>query len=252
MDIQMLRLVRHLERELAQYAYISHANQHGLSLNGDFTIQTDFLTYDNTVPQDIVMKWGRTLNQRSYDFSWPLMLGMQVSSDGTFANACGVYQPWMPLNGVRYNLATVYDHVAGAGKFFLNGVQLGAEQAWMQTSIFDGNEAVCVGTYDLGGGTQPTEGLDGCLGNLTVWGRKVGQPEILSNIGKVLTGNEPELRAFWPFNGDFLDRSPYANHLTPVHNPTFETFTIPDPPASLGVLDYHIHIVDGEATITKE
>lgn len=212
-----------LRRSLKQYAYILDSVQIGLDLNSDFTIECDFITMDNTVTQDFVMKWGGQ-NQRSWNFSYPLCLGMQVSSDGTFNNSTGAYVSWTPSNGVLYHLATVFDMGTGSAKFFVNGIQFGNTQYNLKTSIYNSSEPVCIGIYNIAEGGFQTENLDGFISNVRVWNDKRTDVEILENCGKFIFGDEENLVSYWELNGDFLDKSPNQNNLTPVNSPSFVDF----------------------------
>jgi Concanavalin A-like lectin/glucanases superfamily len=211
-----------LLRECFQYAYV--ADNSSLDLNSDMTLECQFMTYDNTLHNDLIMKWGSAASQRAYEFSYNGNLGqlqLEISDDGNTPGSAYGHVSWTPTNGVEYHVAVVYDKAAGSATFYVNGVQEGSTQTGLKTSVFNSSAALTIGTYDHESGGVQSECLDGWIRNARVWSDKRTTQEIADNIGAVLVGNESNLVACWEFNGTLQDKTSNNNHLTGVRNPIY-------------------------------
>jgi len=216
-----------LESSSSQYAYITDANQTGLDLSGDFTIE--FWTKLESVPgtgrYSFVAKADGGNGQTSYEVYHNLStstLTLFISDDGNGGANTDDGVSWSPAAGVWYHVAVAYNTSATEAYFYVNGQLLGTKTSFDQTSIYNGTKDFNIGCT-FGNVTTRSNFVDGLLDDVRVWSDIRTQAEIVNNAGKELVGDEANLVGYWKFNNDYTDLTSNNNDLTSSGSPTFTT-----------------------------
>ena len=208
-----------LERDNNQYWSITDANQTGLDITGDMTIEL-WVKPETIVgvgeKQRLVTKWDTS--NKSYSFQLGEgTIEVNITSDGSTANLKTV--TWSPSTGTWYHLAVSYDASAGSATFYLNGSQQGTTQTGLPTSIYDGTASVLIGeTSDAG-----DQSVDGLIDEVRIWNDIRTSTEIADNYQKELTGSEANLQGYWKFNNNGNDATSNSNDLTNNNSATFSS-----------------------------
>jgi hypothetical protein len=98
-------------------------------------------------------------------------LAFSVCSDGVGGSSAQV--SWTPSTATWYHISVVYNAAAGTALFYVNGSQQGTTQTGMETSIFNGGDALWIGR---GEGKY----LDGVMDELGIWSRALTSTEVTS------------------------------------------------------------------------
>ena len=209
-----------LEKDSSQYLSITDANQTGLDITGDLTIEAwvKFETAGtNQLP--IISKWNAD-NNRSYYFDYynnTLRLGL--SDDGT--SVINQTVSWTPSIGVWYHLAVSYDLSAGSSKFYVDGSQQGSTQTGGKTSIFNSNADFIIGRA----ATTSGQYFDGKIDDVRIWNDIRTATEIKENNKRELTGSESNLQGYWKFENSLSDETSNNNDLTNNNSASFSSNT---------------------------
>ena len=122
---------------------------------------------------------------------------------------------WTPTTGVWYHVAVTY--AGGATlevKFYVNGVQQGATQTVLTTSIRDGAAAFAIGASGIGG-SGPSAYFDGKVSLVRIWKETRTVTQINDNKCNVL-GSTTNLSGEWTLDDTVNDNS--GNSLTLTNN----------------------------------
>ena len=140
------------------------------------------------------------VNQRSYLFRidnnagvYDLILG--ISNDGTATEEA--LRVWTPSTATWYHLAVTWKGSTSTAKFYVDGVQLGADYPLAFTALFDSTS-----TFGIGAGrvdTTPIQFIDGVIDDVRIWNTVRTVTQIADNRSIELTGSESGLQAYWPF-----------------------------------------------------
>lgn len=147
----------------ASSQYLTAADSASLSFTGNFTLAGWFKFATNTGTQQLITKRTSAGNQRSYNFFYNAgNLGADVFSDGSTGSQKTV--SWTPTVGIWYHLAFTYA-TSGTGIFYVDGVQQGATQTSMVTSVYDGTALFSIGClFD-----PAQEFFNGSVDDVAVW-----------------------------------------------------------------------------------
>lgn len=188
--------------ELSSTQYLEANDSASLSFAGNFTIEA-WVKFE-TLPSSgngmaIVSKYLQP-SSRSWMFyldnnagTYQLTAAISsINTDLTFK-----FVTWAPSAGVWYHLAFVYD-TGGNGKFYVDGVQQGSTVTGYPTSVLDSTAKVLIGAFI---DTTPTVQfmLDGVIDDVRIWNTDRSQANISANKSIELSGSEPNLVAYWPF-----------------------------------------------------
>ena len=125
--------------------------------------------------------------------------------------------------GVPFSLApNTWQHLditrdaTNVNRVYINGVLAGTAAGTGQI-FYDGTQYFRIGTWGRGGG----RGWNGIVDEVRVWDRDLSQAEVIAGMSGKLTGNEPNLVGYWPFDEGFgtnsVDLSP-SNHVASLVN----------------------------------
>lgn len=112
--------------------------------------------------------------------------------------------------GTWVHVAATLDMSGNTGTIYINGELV---TTVMSTT---GSPSSLVQSGDLGVGAYTTglEGFDGKVCEFRVWDTIRNATQVKDNMNKVLVGNESNLVAYFPFNGNGNDSTANANNLT--------------------------------------
>ena len=208
-----------LESGSNQYASIADASQTGLDITGDMTLEC-WVKFETVTECFFINKWGQNPN-KSYVFNFTSApaLSFTITSNGSTNTTKAV--TWSPTAGIWYHVAVSYDASAGECRFYVNGIQQGATQTGLATSIYDNAHPFTIGV-NYNGGTLNNL-LDGLIDDARVWNDLRTAQEIADNFAKELVGNEANLVGNWKFNNSALDETSNNNDLTLSGSPSYST-----------------------------
>ena len=206
-----------LEADSSQCAIITDANQTGLDITGDMTLEGWF-KFETDSGTYLLNKWG-VVGDLAYALTYESGgTGLRLRiNNGT--STTQKIQAWTPSTGTWYHIAVTYDASEGECKFYVNGSQLGSTQTGLHTSINNNQEPFVIGA-NYNGGTVYTP-HDGKVDEVRVWNIVRTVTEINNNKSKQLAGTESGLVANWRFNDTPNDETSNDNDLTLINTPSY-------------------------------
>ena len=220
------------ESSSSQYAYITDANQTGLDLSGDFTIE--WWQKLETLPSVAGNSYA-VLTKFTTSQAYRILLldtgklQVYVSGDGTSTNR----DYWTSTNdyvgvGTWVHYAVTYDLSEREFTVYQNGEAFAGSTTKNGTvsAINNSSDPVYIGAY----GTGPSLYFDGLIDEVRVWSDVRTPTEIADNYDKEDPAGD-NLVAYWKFNDSALDETANDNDLTLVNSPVYST----DVPFSGGV-----------------
>ena len=206
-----------LEASSSQYLSITDANQTGLDITGDMTIET-WVNFE-TIGSDrfLLSKWDGSSN-RSYLLFYKQSksaIRFNVSSNGS--NASSVDFSFTPTLSTWYHLAITYDASLGSAEMFVNGISQSTKTG-MNIGIYDSTADFIIGSKE---GTSFY--FDGLIDDVRIWDVIRTDAEILANYNKELTGTESNLQGYWKLNNSANDLTSNGNDLTENNSPVYST-----------------------------
>jgi len=211
--------VASIDLELDSSQYLSKTDTASLSIIGDLTLEMWVKFESITGTNRLISKYiYNASDDRSYAFDNSAdTIRLVISDDGIGITTVSV--SWTPSLATWYHMAVTYDASAGSATFYIDGVQQGATQTGLDTSIYDGTAPFEIGAVDNGG----TINFDGLIDEVRVWSDIRTATEISDNYQKELTGSEANLVGYWKLNNDLLDETSNNNDLTNNNSATFST-----------------------------
>ena len=226
-----------LELDNSQYLSITDADQTGLDLSGNFTMEA-WIKLESLPPSDtsyyITSKYylsGSGDNDRSYTF----FLYNTGSEQRFYCNAYQddttsdqAYIVWSPSAGTWYHLAatfTIANATATEFEFFVGGVSQGngtVDKDNNISSIQIGEAPFCIGARG-----DPTYYFDGLIDDVRVWNDIRTDTEISDNYNCSLSGNEANLVGYWKLDNSLLDETSNNNDLTNNNSAVFQSSSLP-------------------------
>lgn len=184
------------------YLYIDDANQTGLDLASNFTLEL-WVNFD-TLPASgefyyFIAKWDTTGNQRGYAFGLEnsggtRRLSLLISNDG-ISDAGGSTANWTPSTGTWYHVAVRYNTTGATNlQFYVDGATQGPDQDVADWTPFNNTAQFFIGTR-----TGYTPQIDAKIDEVRVWNVARTTTQIANNIMIMLTGTEANLVAYYPF-----------------------------------------------------
>ncbi len=215
-----------LERTNNQYLSTDDGVQNDLDLTNDFTFETwvKFESVSSGAAYHFLNKGRGDDNSRSYRFyvhdsgGWKLIL--LLSGNGVTLELESV--TWIPEPDIWHHLSVTRE--GNVVKFYVDGVQVGSNQTTNIGILYNSHRPLKLGAAeDSAGG--PENPFDGQMDDVRVWNVARTQAEIVADMNRELTGNEPGLVGYWKFNGDLEDATANNNDLTNVNGAQFSTET---------------------------
>ena len=206
-----------LESSSSQYAYITDANQTGLDLTTDFTIEF-WANFETIAGSTIINKYENGVGGYLVELSGSNNLKVLYSADGT--NKSESYTTSAISGTGWHHYAIVVDISNPADtKIYIDCVS----QSVTDNST---NATSLIGTsvpFHIGANQSPAEYFDGLIDEVRIWNDIRTQQEIQDNYQKELVGNETNLVGYWKFNNDYTDETSNGNDLTASGSPVFST-----------------------------
>jgi len=187
-----------LEATESDYLSITDANQTGLDITGDITIEGWF----KVESQPGTDSWFGLVSKRatsnySYNLYYYESSGygfcFRYSDNGT--DTTGHLLTQTLTTGQWYHIAITCDVSEHLTTFYINGTEAGTDNSGTRTSIYNGTAEFDIG-FDSAGGTQY---FDGQIDEVRIWNDIRTSTEISDNKSIELTGSEAGLVAYWPF-----------------------------------------------------
>ncbi len=122
----------------------------------------------------------------------------------------GVYlsTPQLPDPLARHHVAATFD--GAMVRVYVDGVER-ASAPWTLGSVYYGANDVLIGATNFGSGFLRR--FDGVIDDVRIWDHARSASEIAGTMNCALTGNEPGLVAYWPFDGsNLLDATGHGHH----------------------------------------
>jgi hypothetical protein len=196
-----------LELSSSQYLSITDANQTGLDLQTDFTIEAwiKLEQLPSTVGDQfsIVAKSEINVPDRSYEFiiqaNDEIRLNFYDSSGNTTTFDCDTFLDSYDV-GAWVHLAVTVDISVPSATFYINGSAASTTTvASDATSIKNNAKAFLVGARGTTAGVI-SDYFDGVIDEVRVWNDIRTAQEIADNYDRELTGSEAGLVAYYPFD----------------------------------------------------
>jgi len=221
-----------LEASSSQYASITDANQTGLDITGDLTIEAwvklEQLPSTATSTMCLVGKYrdaGGTGGYKLVITTSDILRLNFVDNDGkTTQTLIDSDSAIVTSNDVGewVHLAVSADISTPTGVIYKNGVAVAStvsSPTSTATTIATNTNDFAIG-YDSNNSTQYVDGL---IDEVRVWNDVRTAQEIQDNLGKELVGNEANLQGYWKLNNDYTDETSNGNDLTASGSPVFST-----------------------------
>jgi hypothetical protein len=219
-----------LELGSSQYAYIAYANQTGLSVVSDISIECwvkfESLPASGANMNLVTRRTGLDYTGTNFQFRFrnvageyklSIVFGASTPIDGFDSQSSDALTI---STGVWYHFAVTRDRNTNTINFYQNTVNVGAPScAGANTVVANVDFRVGAVQYDAG----VTEFLDGLIDEVRVWSDVRTPTEIANNYDVELVGDEAGLVGYWRFNNDYLDQTSNNNDLTSSGSPTFST-----------------------------
>jgi len=208
-----------LEAASSQYWIISDANQTGLDIGTEATIE--FWTNPESLggsPTPIISKWDTGATQCSYKISISstgLYLALENGScAGNFDSMSYTFNTatWVHIALVFEDVGSTYDVDVYIDGILQDTLSLGPSAIGDSTASF------------LIGGQLADSTWDGIIDEVRFWSDIRTANEILNNYDQECLIDETGLVSFWRFENDATD-SYGSNDLTAANSPTFTTST---------------------------
>ncbi len=220
-----------LEASSSQYAYITDANQTGLDITGDFTIE--FWLKLETLPPDgttyfFVTKDDTSTPSRGFGV-WMSVLDKKIKcyyfqNNTTITEAAVNTAFTIDDVGVWKHIAVAVDVSAKTFNFYINGSSVSSTlTASNATSVQNSAGDFAIGNVD--GQYDTSHNTDGLIDEVRVWNDIRTSTEIADNYKKELVGNEANLQGYWKLNNNYLDETSNNNDLTASGSPVFSIDT---------------------------
>lgn len=240
-----------LEASSSQYAYITDANQTGLDITGDISIEVWIKPESININSAIVSKFRGVDGKRSYTLTPKSTNKIEFvySSNGTAVTVCSTDDAILTNTGVWYHIAVTADVSEKDVKFYVNGSLVDCTlTSNSATSIFNSAMPFLVGAQGESGAYGGY--FDGLIDEVRVWNDVRTPTEIADNYQKELVGNEAGLVGYWKFNNDATDTTSNNNDLTLSGSPSYST-DVPPWNLTLAVDTMALALTYADVTLTK-
>lgn len=197
--------------ESSSSQYASKATPAGITFTDDFTAEAWVKPEAHTAAAATIIA---RRNASTDGFQFRLEANGQVSIFGLriAANNRIVSSVYSLSMGKWSHVAASMDNSANSHAIYINGVSVNVTNTTTGTITAIVQQAatpLVVGAYATG-----TEPFDGKMCEVRLWSAVRTATEIRDNMNQVLVGNETNLVAYFPFNGNFEDSTANNNDLT--------------------------------------
>ena len=212
-----------LELSSSQYLSITDANQTGLDITGDISLEAwvklEQLPSTAGSVMALVVK-DDVGTQRSYIFNVPTTDKLRfnywsVSTNITTLDSTAAFFVAGDV-GSWVHVAIAVDVSAQTAVMYKNGSSVAVTQTTTDATSIEDNAS----TFYIGGSTQF---FDGLIDEVRVWSDIRTSTEISDNYEKELVGTEANLVGYWKLNNSLLDETSNDNDLTNNNSATFST-----------------------------
>lgn len=211
------------ESSSSQYAYITDADQTGLDITGDFTIEA-WVKLES-------LNEAATIYAKSKSGGSELAFKIQNTGKiyGSYRDSSSNLSRSYSNNAVISDasnwthLAVTCDVSEKDFKFYVNGSQVADTNESSLASSIGNNEAnVGIGAEIIYNGNIRSY-LDGLIDDVRVWNDVRTPTEIADNYKKELVGDEAGLVGYWKFNNNPNDTTSNDNDLTIANSPSYSS-----------------------------
>lgn len=213
-----------LELSSSQFAYITDANQTGLDITGDISIEAWIKPESIDINSAIISKFRGVDGKRSYTLAPKSTnkITFTYSSNGTAVTNCSTDDAILTSANVWYHIAITADVSEKDVKFYVNGTPVNCTLTDNSaTSIYNSAMPFIVGAQGESGAYGGY--FDGLIDEVRVWNDVRTGQEISDNYQKELVGNEAGLVGYWKFNNNAEDTTSNNNDLTLSGSPSYST-----------------------------
>lgn len=211
-----------LEASSSQYAYITDANQTGLDITGDISMEA-WIKLETTGTNQVIMgKWGPNIRQYLINIKSTNQLSVQFSDNGS--ESVGHIVNFTTNNaviadtGVWYHIAVTFDISEEICLIYINGESVAnTKTGSIGSNLYNGTANFLIGQQNN------AEYFDGLIDEVRVWNDVRTSTEIADNYQKELVGNEAGLVGYWKFNDSALDETSNNNDLTLSGSPSYSS-----------------------------
>lgn len=170
------------EGTTSEFLSITDAAQSGLDLTSNFTFAV-YVKIESTPASNssygLFNKYNATGNQRGYAWHYRNDAGtnkifVDLSTNGIAVVSKSVTKTL--TTGTWFHIALVYTAAAGTADFYTDGVQEGAQQTGLPTSVFNNNVTFVMGSEVAGAGNF----FDGLMQDGIIWNVALTSSEITS------------------------------------------------------------------------
>lgn len=219
-----------MELDNSEYLKITDANQTGLDITGDLTVEA--WVKPESVPSanfyTIASKWSQDGSNRSWLFDYHdsdddgnPTIRVITSSDGANSNVGEIAQDLG--TGTWKHVAMVYDASEGEAEIFVDGSSIGT-MTGLHTSLADTGADFRLGAI-VNSTPADANFWDGKMDEVRIFNDKRTSTEISNNKDKHISGSTANLQGYWRLNNDFTDETSNGNDLTDVNTVPFSTDT---------------------------
>jgi len=238
-----------LEASSSQYAYITDANQTGLDVSTDISMEA-WVKFETTGVNQVIMgKWGPNIRQYLITTLSTNKLSAVFSDNGT-ENAGHIVNfttndAVVADTGVWYHIAVTFDISEETCIIYINGESVAnTKTGSIGSNLYSGTANFLIGQQNN------AQYLDGLIDEVRVWNDVRTPTEIADNYKKELVGNEAGLVGYWKFNNDATDTTSNNNDLTLSGSPSYST-DVPPLNLTLAVDKMALALTYADVTLKK-
>lgn len=209
----------HLDRGAGEYVFIADADQRGLDITRDITIEL-WVKLESEVPiNDSFAFVSKADSPSNYSYIFSVendavageYLDFRYSSDGTSESATTHRKSITLVPGQWYHLAVTADVSARLVSFFVDGIEFATD-----TIIADGSSSIFRGTatFRIGAGNGGQGLFDGLIDEVRIFNKRRTTEKIATDFNIEIAPSTAGLVGYWKFNGSFLDETSHRNDLS--------------------------------------
>lgn len=132
---------------------------------------------------------------------------------------------WIHSTNTWYHVAVTWDGSTKTAKFYVNGIQQGADQVGTNVAtLLAGTNSFTVGSRS--DTEAPGQLMDGIVDEARIWNVVRTGNELLTNYNCTMIGTETNLNGLWHFDNNYDDSTSNANNLTSHGSPTFNSGSV--------------------------
>jgi hypothetical protein len=215
----------HFVSSSSQFAFIAPANQSGLDVGGDLSIDTwvKFDSFPSGFVYNLLSRWDNSSGHGTYAFTaydpgdGSKDLELVIVGANTVPQFCTT--PISLTPGVWYHLVGTWNNSTFAENLYQNGTNIGSCTG-TQPIISGRADEFDVGAFYANPGHEFY--LNGLMRDARVWSKELSPTEVSNLYNAPCTVSNSNLVSWWKFAGNAND-SIGSNNLTVVNSPTYVT-----------------------------